>query len=249
MTYFGIITVRTASRRLNKKCLLKLGNKSIVEHNIQRCMYYNIKPIICTTLKSSDNILIKIANKYKIKYFRGSEKNKINRWYECAKKYRLKYFHTIDSDDPYFDPITIKQSLNECKKGYDIVFPSKVSKNGGASEGYSFSLKSISNLNKDIEINYKKINFLDTEMIEKFIDRKNFKIKHLEGAKYALKNLRLTLDYIEDYSMIKEIFAKLGSFSSRKKINNFLKRNKNLRKINHFRNVDWKKNQKRILKA
>ena len=86
--------------------------------------------------------LIKIAKKFRINYFKGSEKNKIKRWYDCAKKFKLKYFHTIDADDPFFDPLAVIKSL-ELLKSYDLILPSKFSRNGGASEGYSFKFSSI----------------------------------------------------------------------------------------------------------
>ena len=142
----------------------------------------------------------------------------------------------------------MKNKNKDKDKNNIISFPSKVSKKGAASEGYSFSLKSISNLNKSIKIKHKNISFLDTEMIEKFIDKNSLRSKHLIGSKYEIKNLRLTLDYQEDYLMIKKIFDKLGSYSSRRKINNFLKKNKYIKKINNFRNIDWIKNQKKILR-
>ena len=211
-------------------------------------MYFNIIPIICTTTNKSDTSLITLAKKYRINIFRGSEKNKLNRWYNCAKKFKLKFFHTVDADDPYFDPVTIKKSLQQCKKKFDIVYPSKISQNGGASEGYSFSLDSITKLNQIISKKFKNTDSLDTEMIEKFINKKEFNIKEFKGSSYELKKLRLTLDYIEDYNMIKKIYEVLGSFPSRSKVNTYLKKNNNIIKINYFRKKDWKIKQNISLK-
>ena len=84
-------------------------------------------------------------------------------------------------------------------------------------------------------------------MIEKFIDYKIFTTKTLEGSKYELKKARLTLDYQEDYKMLTEIRDSCGNFASRKKINNFLKKNKDILKINFFRNICWEKRQKKLL--
>ena len=53
-----------------------------------------------------------------------------SRWYDCAKKFKLKYFHTIDADDPFFDPLAVIKSL-ELLKSYDLILPSKFSRNGG----------------------------------------------------------------------------------------------------------------------
>ena len=239
----GFITVRTNSSRLPKKCLLDFGESNVITHLIRRAKKFNINPIVCTTKNKSDDIIEKISKYEKIKFFRGSEKNKIKRWYDCSIKFNIKYFHTIDADDPFFDPLTVKRSLNLCKKGYDIVYPSVISQQGGASEGWSISNKAISIVYKNLTKYKKKINTLDTEMIEPFFQHKNLKKIILRGAKYELKNARLTLDYKEDYKLLKKIASKKGCYTPRKEINNFLRKNKYLLKINYKKTKDWKKKQ------
>jgi spore coat polysaccharide biosynthesis protein SpsF len=248
MKFFSLITVRCNSKRLKKKCLLKFGEINVIEHIILRALKSNIIPIVCTTTNKSDYIIQKISKKYKVKCFRGSSKNKIKRWYDCAKKNKINFFHTVDADDPFFDPISIKKSILKCIDNNDIVFPSKVSAAGGASEGYSFSLKAITKLNKNINQTNKKKNNIDTEMFEKFIDYKKFKIEVFEGSKYEIKRARLTLDYKEDYEMLSKVRDLCGNFAPRKKINDFLKKNRDIVNINFFKNVDWRKRQKELLK-
>ena len=57
-----------------------------------------------------------------VKYFRGSEINKIKRWAECAEKFKLQSFHTIDADDPFFDGDEVKKSMNLLNKKNTILF-------------------------------------------------------------------------------------------------------------------------------
>lgn len=248
MKYTGLITVRTKSSRLKKKCLLKINNYSIIEICILKCLKAKIIPIICTTNKKEDEILIKIAKKFHINYFRGSEKNKIKRWYDCAKKFRLKHFHTIDADDPFFDPLAVIKSL-ELLKSYDLILPSRLSRNGGASEGYSFKLSSIKNLYYSLfDFKFKKINNLDTEMIDYFINRLKVKKKLFNGMKYQLKKqIRLTLDYKKDYILFKKIFENFSIFTERKDINNFLKKNHKIRNNNINLNKMWGKKQQNFI--
>ena len=49
-----------------------------------KCLKFNLIPLICTSNQKNDDRLIKIAKKNKIKYFRGSSKNKMKRWKDCA---------------------------------------------------------------------------------------------------------------------------------------------------------------------
>ena len=65
--YNGLITVRTQSSRLPKKCLLNISKYTLViEHIILRCLKSDINPIICTTLNREDDILVTIAKKFGI---------------------------------------------------------------------------------------------------------------------------------------------------------------------------------------
>ena len=81
------------------------------------------------------------------------------------------------------------------------------------------------------------------EMIEPFLKQKSLKKITLKGQKYELKNARLTLDYKEDYQLLVKIVQNKGNFASRKAINNFLRKNKNLLKINFKKQAAWKKKQ------
>jgi|694.fasta_scaffold71823_2 spore coat polysaccharide biosynthesis protein SpsF len=243
MDYVGLITVRTSSSRLKKKCLLNIGKYTkVIEHVILRCLGSGIKPILCTTKKKTDDVLVLISKKLGIDFFRGSEKNKIKRWHDCAKQYNLRLFHTIDADDLYFDIDAIKNSISLLKnKKLDAVYPSIASRYGGASEGYSFSKQGI----KKIFFSLKNLSYnsesCDTEMIDPFLDKANLKYQVFKGQHYEIKKkIRLTLDYPEDLKMFKLLFNKFGIYSKRNDINNFLKKNKNILKINLFRNKDWK---------
>ena len=64
---YGFITVRTSSTRLPNKCLLPLGNDSVLEHVIKRCLRYDIEPIVCTTSHSGDDVIKEISDKIRKK--------------------------------------------------------------------------------------------------------------------------------------------------------------------------------------
>ena len=74
-----------------------------------------------------------------------------------------------------------------------------------------------------------------------------FSIHHYCGKKLKnhSKDIRLTLDYHEDYILIKEVFEKLykkNKFFSLVEITAFLEKNKNFLKINEkYHKLQWKK--------
>ena len=238
---YCLLSVRTSSKRLKNKCLLPFGEELVLDHVIKRCLYYKLKPIICTSIDKSDSGLNYFAKKYKIKIFRGSLNNKILRWFDCCKKFKIRSFHTIDVDDPFFDPLTVLSSMKLLDKGYDLIRASLRSRNGGASEGYSIKCSSLMNI---IESNNLYSNKIDTEMIEKFLNINNLKTISLSNSIYETKlKFRLTLDYLEDYIFLKIIRSKFSFNTPRKIINNYLNKNTQLKKINYFRNSEWKKKQ------
>jgi len=237
-SFCAFITVRTNSSRLPSKCLLNFGDVNVLTHLIRRAKKFKINPIVCTTNNKVDDIIEKISKDEKVDIFRGSEKNKLKRWYDCAKHFKIKYFHTIDGDDLFFCRKNIFKSMQLLKKNkLDIVYPSKLSVNGFGTEGNSIRYEFIQRL----MINFNK-NSIDSEVIKKFIKKiKNVKYMYLPDSKPIIKNARLTLDYFEDYIFLYAVKALLGSYASRRQIEILLKKNKNLKDINFFRNKYYRK--------
>jgi spore coat polysaccharide biosynthesis protein SpsF len=243
----GFVTVRSSSSRLPKKCFLDFFGISVLEHIILRCKFGGINPIICTTTNKKDDKIIKFAKRLKIRFFRGPEKNKILRWMLCSNEFKIKQFHTIDADDLFFDWTAVKKSMQQLYiKKKDIILPSLISRSGGASEGYSISVKCL----KKIFLFYPllKNNNYNTELIEPFIKRKEFKLDTFKGMPYEIKKARLTLDYQEDYKFFRRLGENNGNFNDRKNINNFLKKNLYLLKINFSKNLMWEKKQSEFIK-
>lgn len=235
----GLITVRTSSSRLPNKCLLPFGDCNVIEHVIRRAKHFMIEPIICTSTDSSDDILIEIAKKENVNYFRGSLNNKLLRWHDCANYFGIQDFHTVDADDPFFDGNEMHRSMNLLRSGsYDIVCPTESSSAGGASVGYSLTSKivhlAIKNLHQDT----------DTEMMWYFIDKiEKRKSIILDEMNINRPKVRLTLDYEEDYWLLRTIQRLVGSFIERAEIDNLFITNPDLYKINWFHNDEWKNAQ------
>ena len=57
------------------------------------------------------------------------------------------------------------------------------------------------------------------------------------------KNLRLTLDYEEDYWLLDSVRRILGNLTSRDEVDQLLLSNPDMYKINWFRNEEWKTGQ------
>ena len=235
----GFITVRTSSTRLPNKCLLPLGDETVISHVVKRAISYGIEPIICTSTDKSDDILEEISKELGVKCFRGSLVNKLKRWLDCAEHFEVNSFHTIDADDPLFDGKEMIASLDLLRsKDCDVVCPTESSSAGGASVGYSLTTaiikKALENLDADT----------DTEMMWYYLEKvSQVKMEILPEASNANIKVRLTLDYEEDYWLLVSIIRILGSNPDRNKVRQLFLNNPDLTKINLFRNDEWKKAQ------
>ena len=235
----GFITVRTSSTRLPQKCLLPFGESTVLAHIIRRALYYGIEPIVCTSTSVCDDVIETIAKEEAVSFFRGSLKNKLQRWLDCALYFNIDSFHTIDADDPFFDGEEMKMSMRLLhSEGLDMVLPTLSSSSGGASVGYSLTTdivkKTCNNLAADT----------DTEMMWGFIDKViDVKTKVLPETMAYCPKIRLTLDYNEDYWMLATVVRILGNNATRDEVNQLFKNNPDLAKINLFRNDEWKKAQ------
>lgn len=241
----GLITVRSESTRLPRKCFLPLGNKSVIETVIDRCRDSKIIPIICTTTSSNDDTLEELSNRLNIQFYRGSIKNKMKRWLKCAELFKLEDFHTIDADDPFFDQDLIMKSMELRRySNLDFVKPSLYSSNGGASVGYSIKTNYLRSIIKNTDNN------LDTEMIDNLIESgNNNSSARIEENQTLNYQIRLTLDYEEDYWLIATIIRILGSIPERKEIIELFKANPDLHNINFFRNAEWSNRQKETIES
>jgi spore coat polysaccharide biosynthesis protein SpsF (cytidylyltransferase family) len=237
--YPGFITVRTSSTRLEKKCLLSFGEYDVVTHIIKRAKLYGIEPIICTSSDTSDDILESIAKHEKIKYFRGSLKNKLKRWSDCATHFKFKDFHTVDADDPFFDGEEMKASLDLLREGdLDMVCPTISSSLGAASVGYSLKTDIVKKASD------KTSEETDTEMMWFYMEKlSDLKKELLPEANNIKVDMRLTLDYPEDYWLLESVRRMVGNFASRQEVNSLFNKNPDLYKVNWFRNSEWQAGQ------
>ena len=232
----GFITVRTSSTRLPNKCLLPLGDETVISHVVKRAISYGIEPIICTSTDKSDDILEEISKELGVKCFRGSLVNKLKRWLDCAEYFNVNSFHTIDADDPFFDGSEMIESLNLLKSGnFDVVCPTKSSSAGAASVGYSLTREIIRKALKNLEDN------TDTEMMWFYLEKlHDVRMAILPESGRQISDVRLTLDYEEDYWLLASIARILGNNPNRDAVNQLFLNNPDFSKINFFRNKEWK---------
>lgn len=207
MNYDVLIPVRLGNTRLPEKALKKINSKEIILYLIERLKHCkNIrKVIVCTTILASDDKLAELLLSKKIDFFRGSEKDILDRFLCAANKFKTDFIINVDGDDIYTDPIYIDEMVQHFKNTnadyIDMI-------------GFPFGFRSVGfskqSLTKICEV--KDTNNTETGYRDYFKTVKSFKFSNMNynGINFP-DEIRLSLDYEEDLNLAKIIFDKLGN--------------------------------------
>jgi spore coat polysaccharide biosynthesis protein SpsF (cytidylyltransferase family) len=203
-----IVQARMNSKRLPGKILKNLNSKYTVLdfllHRLKQSKKVH-ETIVACTKNPRDNKIIELIKKLNINFFRGSENNVLERFYQAAKKYNADIVVRITSDCPLVDPKLVdKFLLNFLKSNYDYysnilprTFPDGL-------DVEIFSFKTLENARKNC---YSKF---DLEHVTPFMLRS----KKLKKGNFNLRNdlstIRITLDTHKDLIFLRRIVKKFN---------------------------------------
>ena len=110
------IIARIESKRLPKKVIKTIKNKTIIEHLITKLKVITCKDIelaICTTSQKEDDKLEDIARKNKVHCIRGSVLSVSDRILEAAKLINADIVVRVTGDNIFTDPILLQKLITE----------------------------------------------------------------------------------------------------------------------------------------
>lgn len=115
MKIAAIIQARMGSTRFPGKIMKEIKGKSLLEHQIERIRKSKKidQIIIATSVKESEQPIVTLCEKLSIPYFRGSEQDVLERYYETAKHYKVDVIIRLTSDCPIIDPTVIDAVVNK----------------------------------------------------------------------------------------------------------------------------------------
>jgi spore coat polysaccharide biosynthesis protein SpsF (cytidylyltransferase family) len=201
------ITARIGSTRLPGKHLLPVCGKPIIEQMITRIKHalYPKLFVLCTTVLPEDDVFEKIAQNCEIKIFRGHPTDILQRWLDTADYFKVDYFISAEADDVFCDPEYIDVIAGELSTDEFDYITCKGLPFGATPTGIKVSaLRKICAIKDDD----------DTQGQERFFTKTGlFKIKNIQvmDAELNQPEIRMTLDYQEDYEFFKTIFMHLYS--------------------------------------
>jgi len=202
-----IIQARLGSTRLPQKVLLNLDERNstlfYVIDQIKNCKKID-KIIVATTNLKEDDLIEEFVKNLGIDCFRGSERDVLDRYYNCAKEFGFNYIVRITADCPLIDPEIIDniiESFNTDDEDYISNTLKNTFPKGLDTEVFTFEV---------LERAWKESKLLsDREHVTSFIRNNSmFKIKNYENEE-NFSEYRWTLDRKEDLEFIREIIKRI----------------------------------------
>lgn len=226
-----LLSVREKATRLPKKVLLDVAGKPLTQRLLERMRLAKQidQVILCTSTHPDDAVLVQLAEASGFPAFRGSEDDKLDRYARACEVFGLDAAVVVDGDDLLCFPELVDATARELRTGqYDCVYVS------GAPLGAVGTGLSAAALRKVIAIKDAR----DTEVWGGyFIGSGHFQCKNIEVKEplFHHPEIRLTLDYEEDYQLLVEIFSALGNridFSSKELMHLLVNQRPDLTAIN-----------------
>jgi spore coat polysaccharide biosynthesis protein SpsF len=110
---------RMSSSRLPAKILKEIGGKALLEFHIERLKQTGLETIIVTTLNDKDDSVQSFCEHHAIRFFRGSEENVLERFYEANNIFNFDVIIRVTSDCPLIDASLIIEGVNLYKEMND----------------------------------------------------------------------------------------------------------------------------------
>ena len=232
------------STRLPGKVMIKIDDQPILYHVVKQTLAskYIDEVIIATTISKTNKTIIEFCKKNNLRFFRGSEKDVLDRYYKCAKKFSCNIIVRISSDSPFIDPIVIDKTISKfLQNSYDYI-GTNLEKKGNKWEN------SLCNFPQGMTVEICKFNILEKawkrakkpserEHVFPYVqfNPKSFKVSNIKN-KIDLSFIRCTVDRKEDLKFVREIRKRIPN--SKKIIHisdivSIIKKEPNLIKMNN----------------
>lgn len=239
-----LVQARVGSTRLPGKILKEICGKTILHHEIDRlkkCKEID-EIVIATTDKEDDDKIVNEAKKLSVKYFRGSENDVLSRFYYSAKENNADIIVRVTSDCPCIDFEILDKMLIYFKDKYkekQVDYLSNTIKRTYP-RGYDIEIFTFSALEKSY-INAEKE--YEREHVTPYIyDKTNNFLKLSFENTEDYSKYRVTLDTIEDFIVIKNIFENLYYKNPYFKLNDVVQYlNNNLHIVDINKHIEQKK--------
>ena len=212
MNIVTVVQARTSSKRLPNKVLLPLFGKPLLIRMIERIKkaLYIGRLVVATTTNKKDDIVANLCATNKIDCYRGHLTDLLDRHYQLAIRYEADIIVKIPSDCPLIDPAIIDKVIGYYIENYptfDFVSNLHPASYPDGNDVEIMSFKTLETACKSAIRDFEREH--TTPYIWENPDK--FRIGNViweTGLDFSTTH-RWTIDYEEDYELIKRIFDEL----------------------------------------
>lgn len=212
-----VTQARTGSSRLPGKVLKMINGKSLLEIHIDRLKQCkNVTQIlVATTVEASDEVIYNKSLEWGVKSYRGATDDVLDRFYQAAKDIDTDWIVRVTSDCPLLDPKLVDEviafaqvnDVDYCTNTLIENFP----------DGQDIEVFKFSALKKAWQKAKLKS---EREHVTPYIRTNSdynggnlFKVINFPCA-YDFSDIRMTVDELPDFELIKELVINLGANQS-----------------------------------
>jgi len=207
MKITAIIQARMTSTRLPGKILMKIMGRPMLSYQIERIRFSKWIDdfIIATTVNKEDDPIVALSQKEDLPFYRGSEHDVLDRYYQAAKEYSVNHIMRLTADCPLIDPSVMDKTVEE----YKINNPDYIYTGPNFAEGLDCEIFSY----KALEIAWREATIpLHREHVTLFFRENQDLFKcHIFDKEKNDGKYRITVDEKEDFSVVKSIIEDLYS--------------------------------------
>jgi len=242
--FVAIIQARMESTRFPNKVLSLIDDQPLLFYVIRQTLASKVidDVIVATSTKQSDDKIVEFCKKNNINYFRGSETNVLDRYYQCAKKFHFDTIIRITADCPLVDPSIINSVFKKFKENdFDYISTTIEFKNHkwvdsscNFPPGLAVEIAKFSALEQAWK-EAKKPSEIEHVFPYVQFNPEKFKLGNFVNSS-NLSNIRCTVDYPEDLIFVKEVYSRIPKekqFVTMNDIVNIIEKNPELLTINN----------------
>ncbi|MBX3042394.1 MAG: glycosyltransferase family protein [Candidatus Kapabacteria bacterium] len=213
MIILAVMQARCGSTRFPLKVLKEISNRTLLEIEARRILKskYLTDFVIATTTNPNDDLIENLSAELSLKCFRGDENDLLDRHYQVAKLMHADAVIKIPSDCPLIDPEIIDKVVGfymNNHPNYDYVSNLHPPTHPDGNDVEIMSFQALERMWIEAKSPHQR-----EHTTPYILENSNiFRIANIEwenGLDYS-KEIRLTVDYPEDFDFIKAIYEELS---------------------------------------
>lgn len=193
-----VLQARMGSARLPGKVLMPLGGTTLIGWIVQRLRDLPWPLVVATSDQAQDDVIVRYCEQMNVQYFRGSDQDVLDRYYQCAVAYGFSHVIRLTGDNPCPDTEALQQLVDlHLTSAADYTHSFGELPVGVGAEIFKFEALQDSWREGCAAQHREHVNEFIIEHPSRF---RTMKLE-VASSKHA-PNLRLTIDTLEDYHRI-----------------------------------------------